>query len=426
MFASPRVIAVDDNPIHLHGLVAGLHRSGVACLPIHYPDDLSLIVPCPDVRIVFADLQLTGPASDHKAQFGILGGLLQESIAPRGPYFIVLWTQYPEQAIELRTFLNRLQNVAKPFEVISLDKAAHLDADGTVQDERKLMGEIVALTKRLPQIAVLFDWERRVLGAAGETVSSLLELASIKTQNQRTAEVGRILSSLAVESVGKEHVEDDRFRAVNEALLPILADRVANLRSTPSDATLWNAAVVSTSIPNSLTAEEAARLNRMVHVDNATPESVERGVVTLLPTRLKQDFLSFVGVDETDAAKKQFRCTDFDSADDRFRWVMVQAQAACDYAQSHPGPLPCYLGLEMPFARRTGSLPAALWRSPALEIDGDSRELRISAGFPISTAPNEFRQNNAIYRLREQILNDLIFHLHSQGARPGKMSFRGT
>ena len=217
----------------------------------------------------------------------------------------------------------------------------------------------------------------------------------------------------------------DHFRAVNEALLPILADRIGNLPSAASHDAVWQAAFASTARPQPLTRTEAARLNRMIHIDIAVADGSERGVIVPLPPRLEQDFGQNFGVDKTLSAKDQFHCRGFDARDNRFRWVLVQAQAACDYAQSHPGPVPCYLGLEMPFAKRTGPPPAALWISPELDVDGDVRELRVNARFPVSIGPDEFRQGAPIYRLREQILNDLIFHLHSNGARPGMMSFRG-
>lgn len=425
MFSSPRVIAVDDDRRHLDGLVAGLHDGGVACLPIHFTGDPASIKRCEDVRIIFADLNLVGPTSDHAAQFTVLGGLLERTIAPRGPYFIVLWTHYPDQASSLSEFLNRLREVTRPFAVVPLAKADHLDGAGNVRDKARLMAAIHAMIEGLPEVAALFDWENRVLGAAGDTVSSLLALASTRTPNERAPEVGRILSTLGVAAVGKEHVDADRFRAVNEALVPILADRITNLRSTASNDVVWTAALGSGGSPQVLSQEEAARLNRMIHIDDGA-SSAERGCVLPLPQRLQQNFASCFGINETLAAEKQFHCNGFAAGDGRFRWVLVQAQAACDYAQSHPGPAPCYLGLELPFPiRRGGTPPAPLWTSPALELDGDIRQLRVSARFPVSIGPTEFQDGSPRYRLREQILNELIYHLHSHGARPGMLSFRG-
>ena len=99
MFGSPRIVAIDDDRDHLVGLADSLNRRGVACLRIHFTGDPTEIEACPDVRIIFADLHLgMGSPSDHKANFSMIGGLLRKTIKPCGPYFIILWTQFPEQA----------------------------------------------------------------------------------------------------------------------------------------------------------------------------------------------------------------------------------------------------------------------------------------------------------------------------------------
>lgn len=421
MFEPPRVIAIDDNLRHLDSLVSGLQRHGVACLPMHFLNTDN-IKPCPDVRIIFSDLNLIGRASDHTGQFGALMKLLDERIAPRGPYFILLWTQFPDQGAALQAFLDEeIRNVTKPFAVRAIDKADHLTVSGDLKDDGGLMAAIEALIAELPQVGALFNWENKVLRAAGDVISSVLSLASTQDSADKIAEAERILFWLGTEAVGRDHVESDRFRAVNEALLPILADRIANQRS---DDEVWRRALAATTA-QSLSQSEAARLNRMVHLDSdATPAA--RGGVIPLPPRLAEGFADSFGVDEMTAADRQFRCRGFSTDGGRCRWVLVQAQAACDYAQSRAGPAPCYLGLEMPFpTRRSGTPPAALWLSPALEVDGAVRQLRVSATFPVSVGPAEFDRQTPIYRLREQILNDLIYHLHSHGARPGMLSFRG-
>ena len=428
MFSSPRVIAIDDEPHDLDGLANGLNRHGVACLRILFTEESTAITPCPDVRVIFADLHLGAGAiaSDHATDFSTLTTLLEDSIAPTGPYVILLWTSYPDQAAALRSFLEeRLLHATKPFDVRSLAKADHLDGEGRIRDEERLMDAIKSLTGELPQIGALFDWERRVLGAVGNTVSSLLELASTQEADRRPEEVGRILAKLGIEAAGRDHVDSNRFRAVNEALLPILADRIANLSPVGSDADVWRAAFNVTGSQR-LSREEAARLNRMAHIAHVRSEDrSERGVVIPLPAPFRGNFAGRFGINESDAALREFRCKDFAANDDRFRWMLVQAQAACDYAQSHPGPLPWHLGLEMPDANtRSGTPPASLWISPAVELSGDVRLLCVSARFPVSPSPDDVRCTTPIYRLREQLLNDLIYHLHSHGARPGMISFR--
>lgn len=428
MLGSPRIVAIDDQEEHLAGLADCLNRSGVACLRIHFTGDTAGLPACSDVRIIFADLHLgPGAPSDHKADFAVLGGLIEGTIKPVGPYFIVLWTQYSGQAEALLEFLNERmgQDVTKPFDVRPLDKSDHMDAEGNITDS-ELMEEIDDIVRGLPQVGALFDWEGRVLGAAGRTVSSILALTSGGRGGQRAKEVGKILSRLAEAAVGRVHVDDDRFRAVNDALLPILADRVSQMPSGQIDQDLWRAALTIPAPPEGPSEDESARLNRLVHIaDPVGTLSTARGAVVPLPDAYRGDFSDHFGIGEKDAATGRFGCKDFDPETSHFRWVLVQCQAACDYAQSNPGSLPYYLGLDFPEKHRANrrKLPESMWRGPMFELDGEIRRLRVSATFPLALPVSVVRDVTPFYRLREQALNDLTYRVHSHGARPGTMSF---
>ena len=432
MLGSPRIVAIDDDDAHLSGLARGLSWNGVACLQIHFTGDATGIKPCPDVRIVFADLHLgAGSPSDHKADFAVITALLEDTIKPSGPYFIVLWTQYQDQAPELRNYLeDRLgSTVTKPLDVWSLPKSEHIDFDGggKIKDQGKLMGAIGNIIRASPQVGAVIEWETQVLGAAGRTVSSILDLTSVGDGGQRAEETGRILGRLAVEAVGKDHVERDRFRAVNDALLPILADRIARTRTGQIDDELWQAALTIPDRRTMASLKRAAKLNRLVHI--ADPKGVSatgRGVVVPLPASHRGDFRDLFGIEEEDAVTTRFRCKSgvFDPNSDRFRWVLVQCQAACDYAQSNPGSVPYYLGLDFPEEHRASNNPPdSTWLGPVFEFDGEIRRLRVNAGFPLTLASSLLQDITPLYRLREQILNDLAYHVHSHGARPGMILF---
>lgn len=430
MLGSPRIVAIDDDRADLRELAYGLSRSGIACLQIHFTGDLAGIEPCPDVRIVFVDLHLNaGMQSDLKVNFTVITSLLEDTIKPSGPYFIVLWTRYPDEVQALREYLDsRLSRaVAQPFDVRPLPKADHIGRSGVIMDQDKLIQAIREIIQSSPQVGAVIEWETQVLGAAGRTVSSIMDLVSVGGGGQRAEEVGKILGRLAVETVGRDHVDGDRFRAVNGALVPILADRIARTRTGQIEEELWQAALT---IPESRTMQSidtAAKLNRMVHI--ADPQGVnptERGVVLPFPTSHRRDFQNIFGIEEKDAATTLFRCRReaFDPSRDCVRWVLVQCQAACDYAQSNPGSVPFYLGLDFLEKYRANKRPrASTWCGPAFEFGGEFRCLRVNAGCSLTLASGEVQDLAPLYRLREQILNDLAYHIHSHGARPGMISF---
>lgn len=161
MRRSPQVIAIDDEPDHLAGLANSLNRRGVPCFQIPFTEEGQAdIEPCPDVLVIFADLHLGGGAlaGDHRTDFSAIGALLEGQIKPSRNYLILLWTIYPDQAPNLRRFLDeRLRGVRKPEGVVPLNKVKHLDvSSGRVRDERALINEIAAGSMKLPEAGALF------------------------------------------------------------------------------------------------------------------------------------------------------------------------------------------------------------------------------------------------------------------------------
>ena len=426
---TPRVIAIDDDPKHLEGLAQGLTRYGAACLPVYFTGVDTDVSPCPQVRVIFTDLHLSnGPIpGDYSKDFSVIGGLIQERIKPSGPYFIILWTMYPDQANKLQGFLNRLENVAKPFTVQALDKSKYLnlqEEDVKVKNLEILVEDIRRSVEEYPQFGALLNWEERVLDGAADTLSSIMKMAE-SVPDRPGEELGRLLRILAEGAVGRDHVEDDRFRAVNDALLPILADRLASMRSQGSDDKLWKDALKE---EGEVSTEKAAKLNSFLHIAPLANSGNERGAVIALP----EEFLDNPSPEtfdscpkEKDMFEKQFSSKPF-HRNECSRWVLVQTQASCDYAQNQPGLLPFYLGFLIPKSSVKGSRkpPAALWRSPCFEYEQQVQYLHVSARFPVSLLKERASQASPLFRLREQLLNDLIYHLHSYGARPGIISFR--
>ena len=429
---APRIIAIDDEQDALDGITRGLNDYGAACLPVLFTAEEAM-TECAHVRVIFADLHLIrGLPGDHNGDFSIIGRLVEE-IKPLGPYLIVLWTQYPEQAENLYQYLiDNLGDVAKPFSVQPLDKADHLDHKGNVKEPKALVGAIASAVAKQPQVGALLNWEDRVLGAAGDTVSSIAAMANEAVDGTSLdVELGRLLRHLAAGSVGRGHVEDDPFRAVNDALLPIVADHIGAMRSLSADDQLWRDAVGGMGRKGSLAGSQAARLNRLLHIVplSADQDGSERGAVIGLPGEMLGDsFLETFAIAPEKAMEEEFMCELPDNNIELARWVLVQTQAACDYAQERPGPLPFHLGLWLPQSRvtpeRKRKPKAALWRSPNFEHQNEIWVLHVNARFSLSLIKARIAEAEPLLRVREQLLNDIIFHLHSYGARPGIISFK--
>jgi len=432
MLSTTRIIAIDDEREHLSSLMEGLAQYGAACLPIYFNGNVMDIPPCPHARIIFADLHLIGGAQshDHKKDFGAIGGLIEDTIKPSGPYFIILWTRYADKANLLHDFLKeRLGDMPKPLIVCALDKNEHLDLEeGNIKNPLLLVESIKDAVSKQPQVAALLNWEERISDAASNTVSSILKLGSVA--DAENEELDKLLGNLASAAVGENRVTDDHFRSVNNALLPILADRIASIKSQDdnTNSELWQAAFAKSATKEKLTPGKIAKLNHWLHIDDSEDKgmSTERGAVISLLKMCREDkFKEIFGLAQDEAAKQEFGCKEFQKICDKTHWVLVQSQAACDYAQKRPGPLPFHLGLMLPESKAAkGKLRAAVWTSPLFEFNDEICLLNVNARFEISLTGAKIADSQPLFRLREQLLNDLIFKLHSYGARPGVISFR--
>ena len=144
----PSVIVIGDERGHLDGLAKALEHFGTPYRLLHFTGEHAHMPECPHVRLIFADFHLLGgPPSDHTVDFSVIGGLIENQIRPSGPYLILLWTRHPDEAPALRMFLDRLEGVTKPIDVLPLAKTEYLDEEGRVKDMDALVGAIRSLTK---------------------------------------------------------------------------------------------------------------------------------------------------------------------------------------------------------------------------------------------------------------------------------------
>lgn len=431
MLGSPRIVAFDNEKKDLDALVQGINRAGATCLGFQYTgkvDDMG-VGPCPYVRVVFFDLNILDAAAsaDFSQNYSIIGDLLGR-LEPKGPYLLVLWTHYEDKDKELQEFLNeRLDGVTKPFSVAALAKERYLDDDAKITNIDDLVTGIRCITQDSPALLALLDWEDRVFLAASEALSSTTMLGETsKSSEEQQRDIPRLMTAMSVAAAGHPNVRSNPLRAMSDALMPVLSDHVLSMPLDNLTAKAWkNALDLSYS---SISENESAQLNTAIHIakDIGKLRGGERGAVIPLCTTLRNLNLEFkeqFGIDEFKAALYQFQCEDLKEAN--ARWVLVQSQAACDYAQRQPGPLPFCLGLDMSRSVfDSSSAPAALWRSPGFQMEGELRELRVNFRFHMSLAVQKAKGVEPIYRLREQVLGDLGHALHTYGSRPGMISLR--
>jgi hypothetical protein len=426
---------VDDNQEELQKLVTALHGVGAPCLPLHYDQVRGINEQqMKGVRILFLDLHLTtgtGTAADVRQSAAIIIGILEAGIDPlAGPYVIVLWTSHAEQKELFDQYLREnLRADVHPIAVLSLNKNDYLGGDAGP----KLLADVQQVVEADPRLKALLHWEREVLRAAGATMGEIGALVSEEDRRaaQFSSRLDEILSLLAFEAVGATAARADPFSAVNAVLLPILSDRVANLRTQPDTTAIWLGAVTRIGETPEPTLNEAAKLNAMLHI--ATPEAEELtsaawGAVTVLPDADLAD----------DVMRGRFNLVSRPLLNDLFcvrekadrrnsALCVVRIGANCDYAQNRVGPIPFLLGAIVPATapRREEGITDAEFRTPPVMVPGRDGPVRIfvNTRLQISLVPSDLVNWQPAFRIREQLLLQLTAHEANYSTRPAIVSF---
>jgi hypothetical protein len=433
MFTRGRYLVIDDEPSELDPLVKALHRLGAPCIGWHWTPEQR---PGPDqlrgIRILFTDLHLTKGEVPPVTHYDTIIRMLEEGISEaHGPYIVVLWTSHEEQRGAFVDRLNvALDPVKHPLAVLGLDKNAYRDGpEFTKLDD--LQRDVTQQLGSNAQLQALLSWEHDVLAAADATLAQVSQLvpAASRTMAAFPAALDGVLSKLSIAALGMTNAPADPRGGVSRALAPLLMDRIANQNEDAGKSALWNAAVSFPAAPAALSADDCARMNRMIHCAIPPAEGVAQtawgaairlgGVDDAVLTRIWGDGAAALKLEA-------FRLKA--EGNNACELVAVRIGAVCDYAQGKPGPVPYVLGALTPVKPAyDGKSSPAEYEAPLLKLTdaGPIEKLTINARFVATlTAPERVDLPEAAFRIREQLLVALVGHVSGYVVRPGFLSFR--
>lgn len=429
MFTSGRYVIVDDDVKELRMLVDALQGAGVPCLGVRYTDEAGVEARfLSGARVLFLDLHLTtgAPASDIAVPAGIITTILEEARQEgTAPYIVVLWTKHPDQKIAFEEYLfDNLAPGKRPLRVVGLDKNPFLAANTGA----KLLEAVTQTISADPRLNVLLQWEREVLSAASRTVGSVVRMVPDlkRTEADFSGDLDRVLSVLAREALGVTHAAADPRTALNNALAPILSDRLANMDISAKDAEVWKTGLTRISEDGLGAQEDAAPLNSMLHIALPQREHMASGglgVVTLVPDA-EALIAEMFGLEAKPLLSNLFKV--FEKKDrKRSRLCLLRVGAACDFAQARTGPIPFVLGALIPADVERRDLPLAEFETPPFVLPGFDEPMRMAWNVRMTATRTEAQIEGwePAWRLREQLLAQVTMHGSGYATRPGIVSF---
>lgn len=435
MFPAPKIVVIDDEVNDLKVIIGALKSLGLGCISYHYPDER------PDegvafggLRLFITDINLIGgdsPGDQNQKLAPVISLLGRIIAADNGPYALITWsTTELHNALVERIGLTDTLKEKRPFFSVALAKSEFLN------DNQKLREAVKNIFTANAPFGALLDWERRV-SRAGEKVLYNIDTFAQKFDGSAPSEkMDRMLSKLAVDAFGKPHVADHVFESINEALLPILSDALnTEFFSTPPDG-IWEKALTKYNEDNALASDIVAKLNTSVNLETSVDiKPYRRGAVLEIPELWLSDgeFEKRFGL-----SPKRIRGEILKLDLPKFpKWVLVQAQAACDFAQGRVGPIPYLLAAVVPsnFVRKQKdgqalSLPASVAQTPRFAaydpICNTDFHLEILHGMVTHITRNGLGETTfkVVGRLKDQIVSSIGYEHHSHGSRPGFISFR--
>nr|WP_272210221.1 hypothetical protein [Marinicella sp. W31]MDC2876085.1 hypothetical protein [Marinicella sp. W31] len=331
---------MDDEVDELEKIVSSLRKLGLACIAYNYPDELPEEFPNGSgLRVLFLDINLIGGASPDQdanvfnAPVSLIDRLVSDS---NGPYALITWssTDLHDRLIERIAATASLAH-KQPFYSKALSKDEYSNAP------EKLKEEVQKIFSENAPFGALLDWEKRVC-RAGETVLRDVSGLALEFEGASASEkMDRMLSKLAVDAFGKAHVEAHVFESVNEALMPLLGDALNIQFNAESDDGIWKTAVTKHDETDGLGTAAISKLNTAVVFEASdTFVAYRRGAVIELPEAWCEDeeFERRFGAKPSQVRGGILKL----EKPKKPAWVLIQAQAACDFAQGNVGPLPSY------------------------------------------------------------------------------------
>lgn len=443
MLQGARVIAVDDDPTDLSGIVQALHKNGVGVLPVLFKGQGSLRPLLPGIRVVFTDINMAPSAASAYQQHQGVAAVLNELLDPNnGPWILVAWTAAPDQTADLRTVLqDSLGKERVPITAIGLNKAHFINSKGTYQ----LAKIAAAIDQQISQDAVagaILDLESRSSQAAHDVTRSIIAL----TPSAGPGEIAQILVEL---SKATDPKQPHSIEKVMQTVGPVLQDRLIRRGVSRRERDIWDRAFAANAgAPLSQT--QRAELNTVVHLDPNTSVG-ERGAITIVPNAVMEKALPdlssmvfghFLNREKAVKVLKDRRKAAFPAlpnqpappmpADDvlltdfygQLKWGLLELVPACDAANDKRGLRRAAVILIVPDdCAKMDPAGDHAQRLPLLKLENNVVLIFVSAKATLSPVPKTLMKLKPVSRVRDQLLDGLTQMISGSQARIGWVTF---
>lgn len=419
-----RVLIVDDNSEDALALATALAKVGVGAAVYKGDIDDLPTQKHQGIRLAAVDMALEGDQGADERTVAKSVQVLESLIGEcNGPYLVIAWTASPDLAETFKQEVGRFD--CPPLDILPLDKE-------TVRVGNEFDPELIiaSLEKTLTDVypLELFTyWEQVVHDAATRTV----ELAA-SAAGDWLANSGAIVDALVHAAVGKGQDNATNLSGFLEALNQLHFDSVESTSVTAANTISYLLDPIGTSPPAS--ADLKSRLNRHLLIGPAPPLPVPGSVYLLEAVSKVLGKGMGATLPTTEELLKLIAPSGSENEWGEVIPILLEVTPRCDSQSKAFTVARLLAGLAIPVAglsktkigKIDESRPAVKTLS-VVQFEGES----LSGDYILAwharrmtTAPVSKITCAALFRLRQQPLNDIQSWLGGHAARPGYLSVR--
>ncbi|HHN8308543.1 MAG: hypothetical protein E7A54_10630 [Morganella morganii] len=444
-----KVIAIDNEKKELDLAVYGLSKALIPVVPILYDSidgvSNSISEPLSGIRLVFCDLNLLDVSSaslEAKHIVGQLGEVLKSVISMNnGPYVLILWTKHVRLVKEIEhEFKSRDIKILPPIKIASIDKTLipFTDDDTSIDDK-----SVSIFSERLNEIInedlvmKFFSlWEEYCLLAAGDITSTFYKMANpeLSWSNEYNESICSTLKGIAQDVVGEDNVVGREYTCITEIFSSLIQDYLYRKKNENLESSIKDIFQLASG-GNKINYQS---LNTFYHIVNDVSSSSERGSFS----GINDDIDKYIYFDKNDVFEQFFKKSKYLSENSkrenkieieeiRNKSIIgfIEISPSCDYAQNKTRALRYVFSVLIPYEYVRAKLISSggehdgIHVFPEFMVNDELYSLRSNVRYVISLPDDDNFLRAPIFRLREQILNDLIHKFSSHASRPGIIKF---
>lgn len=447
-----RIAAIDDDEDHLQKIAWGLGKAGFCPIAFRFEDgklENPPDTPLAGIRLVFSDIHMIpGGANNEVLHASNIINCLKK-IVGNGPYALIFWSRYPDEVDRMRQLIEARApqlGLTLPLGYGRIDKNSIFNlepAQGAGDDfnPTRLRELILEQVGQFHTLGAVSSWDERVATAAAHSTNQLFSLAGAEANRTETWE--KLLAYLACEASGFEQTKANVRDALDAALLPLLEDQLTLIGREPGNNS-QNFSGINRFLdtqPKRPGAVDLDRLNSSYLIEEILPDSSwkmsDRGVVTQLKGGFinSGEFMRAFGLVDKELILREFALNSplpTDAEIQQMKLHLVEIGAECDHVQGKVSTHRYLLALLVPLSLKNKCINKKGECKNASILDSGSLYLKakdgvyhllISCRCFMSLAPAQVVDGAASFRLRKDLMNEVVHNYTTHARRPGVMRF---